>query len=98
MSDINRVANSLAKARSDSNLSQKELANKLGLKQSQISELETGKRDMRISTLIEVARGVGLEVVLVPRALLPAVNYVLDTTGTASEQRSKYDSWEEDDE
>lgn len=103
MTDIEKLAKQLIAARKEQGLSQQSLAQKLGMKQSQISDLEAGKRDMRVSTLIEVARALGLEMVVIPRPSLPAVSYLirsskLDGNLAVEEQKAKYEIWEEDDE
>jgi transcriptional regulator with XRE-family HTH domain len=70
MSDISA---SLRAARTAAGLSQQELARRRGLPQSQISRAERGE-DLRLSTLRDIARGLDLEVVLVPLKSLRAVN------------------------
>jgi transcriptional regulator with XRE-family HTH domain len=98
MNDLERLASDIARARISQGLSQQTLAQKTGVKQSQISELETAKRNLRVATLTQIARGVGLELLLIPRALLPAVNYVVNgQTVDVPAQTSKYETWEEDD-
>jgi transcriptional regulator with XRE-family HTH domain len=64
----------LRQARLDQQLSQSELAGKVDLHQRQISDLERAAADPRLSTLLNVARALELELVLVPRHLLPAVH------------------------
>jgi len=98
MTDTSTIVQSLIQARKAKALSQKALAQKLGMKQSQISDLENGKRDVRSTTLIEVARALGLEVILVPRELLPVVSYITDGNRASSQeaQQSMYGSWRED--
>lgn len=103
MTDIEKLAKQLITARKEQGLSQQALAQKLGMKQSQISDLEAGKRDMRVSTLIEVSRALGLEMVVIPRASLPAVTYLIRSAKSegnlvVEEQKAKYEIWEEDDE
>ena len=101
MSDIQKLAEQLATVRKAKGLSQKVLAHKLGMKQSQISDIEAGKRNVRVGTLIEVGRAIGLELVMVPRSVLPAVLYVIkstDAASDASEQHSMYESWTEEEE
>jgi transcriptional regulator with XRE-family HTH domain len=101
MSDIQRFAELLAATRKAKGLSQEALAHKLGMKQSQISDLEAGKRNVRMGTLIEVGRAIGLELVMVPRSVLPAVAYVIksvDAAADTSEQHSIYESWTEEEE
>ncbi len=98
MSDIQKIAEQLAAVRKAKGLSQEALARKLGMKQSQISDIEAGKRNVRVGTLIEVGRAIGLELVLVPRALLPSVSYVVQSKKTTEpgEQRAMYEFWKEE--
>lgn len=101
MNDVPKLINVLADARKARAWSQRELAAKLEMRQSQISDIEAGKRDIRISTFVEIARSLGLELVLVPRRLLPAVQYVLQSGEAASsqneEETSMYEAWQEED-
>jgi transcriptional regulator with XRE-family HTH domain len=70
--DISDIAAELRLARQRAGLSQQAFARRQGLPQSQISRAERGE-DIRLSTLRELARGLGLEVVLVPVHRLGAV-------------------------
>ncbi len=54
------LSSALRLARKERGLSQQQLAAKLGMRQSQISELEHGKNDIRLSTLTDVARVLGV--------------------------------------
>lgn len=45
----------------------------MGIPQSHLSRLEAGKVDLRTSSLVELARLLDLEVMLVPRTWVPAV-------------------------
>jgi HTH-type transcriptional regulator/antitoxin HipB len=58
-------------------LSQVQLGQLVGAPQSQITRIESGASDIRLSTLIELAHALGLEPVLVPKVLLPAVRHVM---------------------
>jgi hypothetical protein len=59
-------------------LSQSKVATLTGKTQSQIARLDNGLGDPRFSSVVEVSRALGTEVVLVPTRLLTAVNYLLD--------------------
>jgi len=98
MLDITNFPKTLIKARRARAWSQKELADKLNMMQSQISDIEAGKRDPRLSTIAEVARAVGLEMVLIPRQLLPAVSFVLQPQSFSEpkDQQAKYEFWHEE--
>lgn len=77
----------LRRARIERTLSQRELARRVGLPQSHVSKIENGHVDPGLSTAIEIARALGFEPVLVPRARLAAVEGLL-RPDTESGQRS----------
>jgi transcriptional regulator with XRE-family HTH domain len=66
----------LKKARLDNGLTQAQLAKVLVVPQSYVSELEAGARDPRLGTVLEWSRALGLELVLIPKQLLLAVNEI----------------------
>lgn len=74
---IEYLTKSLKAARQKNNLSQRELSRKTGIQQTQVSRIESGQADLRVSTLVELARSLDLEVVLIPRVFLPAVNSII---------------------
>jgi len=63
----------LKKAREEKGLSQRELAGKVGVPQGHISKTENCAVDLRLSSLVGLARALDLELALVPREFLPAV-------------------------
>lgn len=69
----------LKAARRAAGLSQAELGQKVGLPQSHISQIETGRIDIRLTSLVEISRALGLEPMAIPRALVPAVQSILRT-------------------
>lgn len=71
----------LREARHRKQLSQQELARKLGLRQRQISDLERAATDSRLSTLQNVARALDLELMLIPRHLIAVVEALQRTSG-----------------
>ena len=77
---IEHIAASLKAARKAKGLNQTELGNKTGLPQSHISKIESGRTDLKLSSLIELSRILDLEFVLVPRKLLPAVQSIIRNT------------------
>ena len=64
-------------------ISQAELGRLVGMPQSQIARIERGGADFRLSTLINVARALDLEPMLVPKHLSTAVGYM--SAGKSSE-------------
>jgi len=64
----------LKQARLERGWSQRELGKRAGLPQVHISAIETGKVVPRYDTLLDLVRVLDHDLVLVPRALVPAVN------------------------
>jgi transcriptional regulator with XRE-family HTH domain len=58
-------------------LSQAKVAERTGKTQSQIARLERGLGDPRISSVVQVSRGLGTELVAIPISLLPVVKHLL---------------------
>ncbi len=88
--DIHRaLADGLRDARRRRHLSQQALARKLGLHQRQISDLERHTIDPRLTTIQDVARALDLELMLIPRHLISAVE-ALQRVGTDPASRPMY--------
>ena len=89
------ISNVLREARLRKRLSQQELARKLGLRQRQISDLERAAIDSRLSTIQNVSRALDLELMLIPRHLISAVE-ALQRAGRDAGQRPLYALGEEE--
>src|SRR5580658_3431579 len=76
------LTSGLRSAREARGLSQRALAAQAKIPQSHLSKIEAGAVDLQLSSLLELARGLDLEVMLVPRKLVPAVEAL-----TRSEER-----------
>lgn len=87
---------SLRDARAARGLSQQQLAGRLGLGQRQISDLERAANDARLSTIQNVARALDLELMLVPRHLITAVESLQRSTTEASGNRPMYSLGDDD--
>lgn len=59
-----QVIRALIEARTEENLTQKELAEKTGIDQAEISKLENGTRNPSIKLLQRIADGLGMELVI----------------------------------
>jgi transcriptional regulator with XRE-family HTH domain len=70
----------LKRAREDKELTQTALAEKLGLNQSSIAKIESGQVDLPTSRFVEMARVLGLEVVLIPKEKAGAIQALLKST------------------
>lgn len=68
--------------RTDAGISQRALAARSGLTQAHISQIETGTLEPGLSSFIDMARALDLEIMLVPKKFLPAVQGILRQTPT----------------
>ena len=98
---LDHLSTTLKSARKAKKLSQRGLSDATGLTQAQISKIENATADFKTSTLIELARTLDLEVMLVPRQLVPAVNALTDlgdqTADSVKQPRAAYALGDEDD-
>ncbi len=81
MSYLNdQILKGLKKTSKAKGLSQRELSAKSGVPQGHISKIENGAVDLRVSSLIALARTLDLELALVPRKAVPAVQSIVRQT------------------
>jgi HTH-type transcriptional regulator/antitoxin HipB len=66
------IQRQIRQARKAEGLTQSDLGHRIGQPQSAVSRIERGG-DLRLSTLLEMARVLELEPMLVPKSLIPAV-------------------------
>jgi len=93
--DFKALSVTLREARLGKQLTQDALATKLDLGQRQISDLERGTVDVRVSTLQNVARALDLDLTLIPHHLISAVE-ALKRAGTDTGKQPLYALGEED--
>ena len=82
--ESDHLRTALRKARVRLGLSQRELSEISGVQQAQISKFENGAVDLRLSSLVALFRALELELELVPRTCLPAVQSIIRTTSPKS--------------
>lgn len=75
--EVQEIVGRLQKARIAKGLSQRELGALAGIPQAQISRIEAGSVDIRVSSLVTLAHALGLEPALVPRMAMPAVKSLI---------------------
>jgi transcriptional regulator with XRE-family HTH domain len=68
---------SINEARVKHGWNQRELGSKVGLTQPHISGIESGQIVPRFDTLLEIVRVLDLDLLLVPRSLVPAVQSLI---------------------
>ena len=84
------ISRTLKSAREARGLSQRALSAKAGVPQSHISKIENGAVDLRVSSLVELARVLDLELMLVPRKAVSAVQSI--ARGSADSARDAVES------
>ncbi len=82
--ESDHLSTAVRKARVRLGLSQRELSGISGVQQAQISKFENGTVDLRLSSLVALFRALELELELVPRTCLPAVQSIIRTTSPKS--------------
>jgi transcriptional regulator with XRE-family HTH domain len=85
---IQHIAAAIKAARKKKGLSQRELSAKVKIPQSHISKIEKGLVDLQVSSLIQIARALELEPVLISRMYLPAVRAIQDGPRTSKQIRA----------
>lgn len=90
--ETQNIAKWLREARQARNLSQRALRELAGVPQAQISRIESGGVDLRLSSLIAIANALDLEIALVPRKALPAVHSIIRQTSVATSPSEKPDA------
>jgi transcriptional regulator with XRE-family HTH domain len=85
-------------ARAKRGWGQRELGAQVGLQQPHISAIESGRVVPRFDTLLDLVRVLNMDLLLVPRALVPAVQSLIRTQQEpeGSEERSLYAGGDED--
>lgn len=74
------LVHELQSQRAKAGLSQRALADRTGLTQGHISQMEAGRLEPGLSSFLRIARALDLEVVLVPKKFLPAVAGIVRQT------------------
>lgn len=89
MRDTSEIIETLRNVRQTKGLSQKELSNRAGIPQSHLSKIESGTVDIQLSSLVQIARALDLELKLVPRKALSAVESIVQTTNGFPRDRTE---------
>lgn len=78
LQDIGRL---LKTSRKTLGLTQEQVADMAGISRPRYREIEAGSSAARTTTLINIGRALGLELMLIPQAVVPAVNALLQPEG-----------------
>lgn len=99
MTNKNRVGElieALVDARKERGMSQIELARRTGIKQGNLSRIENRQGDPLTGNLVELARALDLELMLVPKKFVPAVLAITSNIGEDASEVPAYGRlWEQ---
>src|SRR5690606_40830896 len=90
--DLEYFSERLRDARNAKHLSQRDLSKLAGVPQSHISRIESNQVDLRLSSLIAIANALDLQVALVPRQAMPAVQSIVRQAAATATSRSQQES------
>ncbi|MCK1735684.1 helix-turn-helix transcriptional regulator [Bradyrhizobium sp. 138] len=85
------------KARMAAGLSQEQTALRANISRPRYRDIETGAAAARATTLVNVARALGMEMMLIPQAMVPAIQSMLQPAAD-DEDRPAFTSDAEEDE
>ncbi len=85
---LQEIGQSILAERERQRLTQRVFATKTGATQARISKIENGETDARLSTIIEFARTLDLELMFVPRQKVPAVKAILAQQALSSADKA----------
>ena len=88
---IEHITHALRSARKAQGLNQRTLSTMVGIPQSHISKIENSSVDLRISSLVELARALNLEIELIPRNSVPAVHAIVQRISQNTSNPGKID-------
>lgn len=74
LKELGRILHTLRK---QAGLTQQQLAERAGISRPNYREIENGSAAARATTLINIARALGMELMLIPQAMVPGVNALL---------------------
>jgi transcriptional regulator with XRE-family HTH domain len=78
---VSDVLNELQRVRKASGLTHQLLAQRAGVSRMTVQRTEAGKIDPRLSTLLVLARALGMDLMLVPKALRPELENFVQSGG-----------------
>ncbi|WP_225184880.1 helix-turn-helix transcriptional regulator [Bradyrhizobium sp. NBAIM01] len=85
------------KARMAAGLSQEQIALRANISRPRYRDIETGAAAARATTLVNVARALGMEMMLIPQAMVPAIKSMLQPV-TDDDDRPAFTSDAEEEE
>jgi transcriptional regulator with XRE-family HTH domain len=75
--DLKQIGALLREARKQAGLTQEEIADRSGLSRPRYRDIEAGESAARATTLMNIARALGMEMMFIPQAVVPAVEAMI---------------------
>jgi DNA-binding XRE family transcriptional regulator len=95
---LSEIGGQIRQARLTAGHTQEVAARHAAMARARYVELEQGKLDVRLTTLANAARAVGLDLMLVPIAYVPAVRSMLRPSNEDADETPMFQPDEEEDE
>ena len=95
MKTLTELSSAIGKRRRDLGLKQSDMLMKIGMSQQQYQRVETG-HDVRVSTLLRVLEGIGLELLIVPREQVRQLENRLSAGGYGHDIMSADTEWQDE--
>lgn len=92
-----QLAQQLKAQRENRGLSQRALSRIAGVPQSHISKIENNAVDLRLSSFVAIARALDLDLMLVPKKALPAVQSIVGNIAGSTSEADKRPAYRLDD-
>lgn len=87
---IGPLIRQLSALRQRKGLTQRDVAARMDFPQSYLSRLENVQIDMRLSNFVDLARFLGVEVMLIPTELIPTVNTIVGAEPVDEDSRPRW--------
>lgn len=78
---MSNIAKRLEQVRRAQNKSQQQLAQMTGINRMTISKIENEQTDPRLSSIYELARALGMELMLIPKSIKPQLESIIRSNG-----------------
>jgi transcriptional regulator with XRE-family HTH domain len=87
---LKQLGQQLRRARLAANMTQERIADLAGVSRPRYRDIETGAAAARTTTLVNIARALGMEMMLVPQRMVPAVESMLHATRDDDDDRPAF--------
>lgn len=94
---LRQLGRQLRLARQAVGLTQEKTADLAGVSRQRYRDIETGMAAARATTLVNITRALGMEMMLVPQRMVPAIEAMLRPAGDDEDDRPAFEPEPDDD-